>query len=91
MHTIAPIDTEILDEVKDYKLVVTAEEHLLHGGLGSAVAEYYCGKKDRPVQLMLGIDNQYPVPGRTQYIEYSYGLRPEQISQHILEKLEVIK
>lgn len=90
MHTIAPIDKEILDEIIKYKLVATAEEHLLHGGLGSAVAEYYCEKKEHPVQLMFGIDNHYPVPGRVQYIEQLYGLRPEQISQSILKKMEAI-
>lgn len=91
MHTVEPVDTEILDEIKEYKLIVTAEEHLLHGGLGSAIAEYYCEKKEHPLQLMLGIDNQYPVPGRTQYIEHLYGLRPEQIAQQIMEKIEAIK
>ena len=41
MHTIKPIDTDIIDEVsKSSKLIVTVEEHSIIGGLGSAVSEH---------------------------------------------------
>lgn len=44
MHTIKPIDTEIILEMnKKCKGIVTAEEHSVIGGLGSAVAEVLAG------------------------------------------------
>ena len=40
VHTIKPLDNEaILDHIADVPVVVTAEEHTVIGGLGSAVAE----------------------------------------------------
>ncbi len=43
MHTIKPIDSEaIIAAVRDTGLIVTAEEHNIIGGLGSAVAEVVC-------------------------------------------------
>lgn len=89
MHTIVPLDKEILDSIRTYRLIVTAEEHLLHGGLGSAIAEYYCDKEERPVQMMLGIDNQYPKSGRVQYVESEHKLRPKQIVEQIAKKLGI--
>lgn len=41
MHTIKPLDTEIIKKaVEDTGAIVTAEEHSVIGGLGAAVAEY---------------------------------------------------
>ena len=83
MHTIEPLDSDILDRMCNYQLIVTAEEHLLHGGLGSAVADYYAGKFNRPRQVMLGVDNNYPLPGRIKFVEESNGLLPQQIADTI--------
>lgn len=46
MHTIKPLDEEILDDVfSTFELIVTVEEHNVIGGLGSAVAEYKGSQK----------------------------------------------
>jgi len=39
MHTVKPIDDTIIQEMMNYKLIVTIEEHSSIGGLGSAVSE----------------------------------------------------
>jgi transketolase len=40
MHTIKPLDVQaILNSVAKTKCVVTAEEHMLNGGLGDSVAQ----------------------------------------------------
>lgn len=83
MHTIEPLDRDILDSLNNCKLIVTAEEHLLHGGLGSAVAEYYANATIRPKHIMLGVNNIYPVPGRMKYVEEMTGLLPQQIAEKI--------
>jgi transketolase len=59
MHTIKPIDTDVLDAQLDKKLVVTLEEATIVGGLGGAVAEYFALKKNKPAQLMLGIRDTF--------------------------------
>lgn len=88
MHTIAPLDREALDELKKYRLIVTAEEHLLHGGLGSAVAGYYADSAVRPKHIMLGVDNLYPAPGSIKYVEEMTGLLPRQIADQVERNLE---
>lgn len=86
MHTIEPIDKEALARLEKAELLVTVEEHLLHGGLGSAVAEYYADKRQRPRQIMLGVANGYPAPGDCNYAESCAGLTAEQIAERIMEE-----
>ena len=87
MHTIVPLDTDMLDELSNYKLIITVEEHLLNGGFGSAVAQYYADKKQKPLHIMMGINNCYPKPGRVKYIEATNGLTPEHIAHKIISNL----
>lgn len=87
MHTIVPLDEQLLDMLQQYKLVVTVEDHLLHGGIGSAVAEYYARDGKQVRQIMLGVDDFYPKPGRVIYTEEVCGLRPDQIVKQILNRL----
>lgn len=83
MHTVKPIDTQMLDMLKDYELIVTVEEHTVIGGLGSAVAEYYAGCASRPRQLMVGINDFYPHPGSYEYLLDACGLTPEKIAERV--------
>jgi transketolase len=87
MHTIKPLDTEILDEMQSEELIVTVEEHTIIGGLGSAVAEYYAAEKNKPRQLMIGINDFYPHPGHYEYLLNQCGLSPEKIADRIIEAL----
>lgn len=87
MHTICPLDTEILEEISDYTLLITVEEHLLQGGLGSAIAEYYAPQKNKPQHLMMGINNMYPEPGDYNYTLEKAGLLPNQIAEFVLKNL----
>lgn len=53
MHTIKPLDEElILRSAKETGAVVTAEEHQIHGGLGSAVAEVLSQKLPTPIEFI---------------------------------------
>ncbi|MCM1185090.1 MAG: transketolase [Lachnoclostridium sp.] len=60
MHTVKPIDTNVLDEISEMDYLITIEEHNVVGGLGSAVAEYLMRKKEKPVQIMCGINDYFP-------------------------------
>lgn len=85
MHTVKPLDKEALNSLAECKLVVTVEEHNILGGLGSAVAEYYACRRERPRQLMLGVNDFYPHPGSYEYLLNECGLTPEKISERVME------
>lgn len=87
MHTIEPLDTECLNQLIGMPIIVSIEEHLLHGGLGSAIAEYYSDKRNAPKHIMLGIDNKYPLSGSAKYVEECNGLTPESIANRILSEV----
>jgi len=79
MHTIKPIDQEILVKVaKQVNAVVTAEQHVLDGGLGSAVATVLSGNYPVPVE-MIGIDNRFGQSGEPDMLFREYHLLPEDI------------
>ena len=59
MHTIKPIDEELIVELtKDHDLFVTCEEHSVIGGLGSAVAEVLSQKAPKKL-AMVGIKDTF--------------------------------
>lgn len=89
MHTIKPIDEEIIiDSARRTKFIVTVEEHNIKGGLGSAVAEVLISKY--PVRMhMIGIPDEFPITGSQKEILEYYGISPEGISRVILREVEV--
>jgi len=87
LHTVKPLDEEALRAVAGYRLVVTAEEHLLYGGLGSAVAEFYAQEPIRPRMLMLSVGTQYPKAQEYDDLLKTCGLTAPQMAESILAKL----
>lgn len=85
MHTVKPLDEDTLNSLMEYELIVTVEEHNILGGLGSAAAEYYACKKEKPRQLMLGVNDFYPHPGSYEYLLGECGLTPEKIAERVME------
>ena len=83
MHTIKPIDTEILEQIADHKLVVTIEEHMKAGGLGSAVAEYYAEQRTKPYMKMFAIEDFYPKATEYEYLLEDCGLTASIIFEKI--------
>ena len=87
MHTIKPIDIEIIEKVsKSSKLIVTVEEHSIIGGLGSAVSEYLCTLNDKPPLLSLGIPDKYGPSGDYVWLLEKNQLLPNQIANNIAKK-----
>lgn len=79
MHTIKPIDQELLVKVaKEVNAVVTAEQHVLDGGLGSAVASVLARNYPVPME-MIGIDNRFGQSGEPDILFKEYYLLPEDI------------
>ncbi len=87
MHTIKPIDVDIIDEIsKTHNLVVTVEEHSIIGGLGSAVSEYLCTLNDKPPLLSIGIPDEYGKAGSYESLLQKRLLLPDQIANIIANR-----
>ena len=79
MHTIKPIDRAlVLDAAKETGAVVTAEEHNIIGGLGSAVAEVVSEGCPVPV-LRVGVEDVFGRSGTVPALLEAYGLTPANI------------
>lgn len=60
MHTVKPLDTQYLEKLAEYDLVVTLEEHSLIGGFGSAVLEWVNDDYQHAVNLLrCGIPDEF--------------------------------
>jgi len=87
MSTVKPLDTEVLLEAsKKCKLIVTAEEHSIIGGLGSAVSEVL--SENYPIKVRrIGIMDSFGCSGTPEELLKLYGLTPESIVKIIKEAL----
>ena len=82
IHTIKPIDKEIIAAAaKETGAIVTAEEHNIIGGLGSAVAEAVCESCPVPV-LRVGVEDTFGGSGPAVEMLKIYGL----CASNIVEK-----
>jgi transketolase len=83
MSTLKPIDeAAILEAAAETGAIVTAEEHLEHGGLGSAVARVVA--QDRPVPMALvAIKDTYAKSGKPAQLLERYGLTAKDIEQAV--------
>ena len=80
IHTIKPLDTELLTEAaKKSGAIVTAEEHNVIGGLGAAVCEALAESCPVPV-LRVGVEDQYGRSGKVPELLELYGLTAENIA-----------
>jgi len=86
IHTIKPIDEKlIIDLAKKTNCVITAEDHNIIGGLGSAVAEvlsenYPC------IMKRIGVEDRYGESGKFEELYDKYGLS----AKHIVEKVRKV-
>jgi transketolase len=88
MHTIKPLDEEILSELFDStRLVVTVEEHSVIGGLGGAVAEFKAGIASAPPQLIIGLPDYFGKTGEYDFLKERYGLVAGAIADRVLQAM----
>jgi transketolase len=83
IHTIKPIDKELILRVaKETKAIVTAEDHSIYGGLGSAVAEIL--GENCPVKMKrIGINDKFGQSGKPDELYQKYGLTKENIVKSV--------
>ena len=86
MQWLKPIDTDVLDEVgRTYKTVVTIEDGVINGGLGSAVTEHFADKGYKARVIRLGINDQFVEHGSTKELYHMLRLDKEGICESLLQ------
>ena len=74
LHTIKPLDNDaILKAVANTKCVVTAEEHMINGGLGDSIAQLLSRKNPTPIE-MVGMDDSFGESGPPMKLMEKYGI-----------------
>lgn len=83
IHTIKPIDAElIIKAAKETKRIVTAEEHSIIGGLGSAVLEAISEECPVPV-IRIGVKDTFGESGKPNELLEKYGLTEKEIVEAV--------
>lgn len=74
VHTIKPLDEQtIIEQAKIAGAVVTVEEHQIHGGMGSAVAECLAQHAPVPVEFV-GVRDEFGQSGKPEELIEHYGM-----------------
>jgi len=90
IHTIKPFYPDVLEQIKNVKLIVTVEEHSIIGGLGSVLAEHITKYSDAPPLLMLGLNDTYPKAGEYLWLLKQQGLTSEDIADSITQQYQKV-
>ena len=81
MHTIKPLDTElVLKAAKETGAIVTTEEANVMGGLGAAVCEYLAEACPIPV-VRHGVNDEFGRSGKAPQVLEAYGITAEKIAE----------
>ena len=89
IHTIKPLDTDaLMQEAMKTGAVVTAENHSIINGLGSAVAQFFCGNYPIPVKSV-GVKDHFGEVGMQDFLAEKYGLTAEEIVRNCKEILKM--
>lgn len=88
IHTIKPLDQQaIIQSAQKTGCVVTAEEHMLNGGLGESIAATLGTNMPTPIE-MVGVNDTFGESGKPQELMEKYGLTWQKISNAALKVLQ---
>ena len=87
MHTIKPLDGEILKKAaEETRMIFTIEEHQVAGGLGGAVSEFLA--EHHPIRVFrIGMNDRFGESGQASALMHKYGLDAAGIVNHVLEEM----
>jgi len=88
MHTLKPLDEGVILDAAAAGAIVTAEEHCVHGGLGSAIASLLAQRRPTPMRI-LGLPDEVLYTGTSAEMFAHYGLTPQGIAHEAKELLKV--
>lgn len=90
MHTIKPLDTAYIASAAERgKVIITVEEHSLHGGLGEAVGSFLMQAGWFVPFTMMGFPDEATVTGSQNEIFKHYNISAEGIQQKALQLLSI--
>ncbi|MDG1913719.1 MAG: transketolase family protein [Crocinitomix sp.] len=79
IHTIKPLDEKaVLESVNKTKCVVTAEEHMMNGGLGDSIAQLLIRKMPNPLE-MVAVDDSFGESGKGEELLTKYNINTTNI------------
>jgi len=91
MHTPKPLDKDaIIKAARETGAIVTVEEHTIHGGLGSAIAEVVVQAFPVPIK-MVGIKDRFGISGEPEELFEYFGLKPANIAAAVKEAINMKK
>ena len=89
MHTLKPLDVDIIKEYFSCKSIFTVEEHFVVGGLGSSVAEVLSESSYSGLFKRIGIPlKSKNIIGKPEFLREKYGLTAQGICNTILTSLQ---
>ena len=79
IHTIKPLDKDaVIKSVSKTRCVVTAEEHMINGGLGDSIAQLLSREMPLPLE-MVGVNDTFGESGTPRQLMEKYGLTSSDI------------
>ena len=89
MRWLKPIDEQLLHEIgKRFTTIITVEDGVISGGLGSAVLEFMADNGYTPRVIRLGVNDQFVEHGSTKELYHLLKLDKEGICESLLQALE---
>jgi transketolase len=73
VHTVKPLDPNVVKIAKSAGAVVTVEEHQIAGGVGSAIAEMLAAKYPVPIEF-IGVKDRFGQSGEPSELFEHYGM-----------------
>jgi transketolase len=88
MHTIKPLDTKtVLDSISKTRCVVTAEEHMMNGGLGDSIAQILSRNTATP-QEYVAVDDSFGESGKPEDLLKKYNIDTPNIIEAALKVIQ---
>jgi transketolase len=87
IHTIKPLDAAaILASASKTRCVVTAEEHMMNGGMGDSIAQLLVRENPLPME-MVAVNDQFGQSGKPEELLVKYGLEAANIVKAVQKVL----
>ena len=88
LHTVRPLDTDLIDEVaKRCKKVLVCENGRYSGGVGEMIAAHLA--KTNPVKMdFVNVGEQYGEVGTLDYLSKVFGFTPENIAKKAMNLIK---
>lgn len=87
IHTIKPLDdAAVLQSVSKTKCVVTAEEHMMNGGMGDSIAQLLARQFPAPLE-MVAVNDHFGESGTPEELLVKYGLDTPDIVKAVIRAI----